>query len=180
MRSNVMYFFMWLVYLNPASGQESFLIKAVIDCLEDASHIFCEAFDCNLSDRTCGFAFCNFHRVSKCDEVFFCHVVILFVFVVIVKLFSQVFRDLGRGRNLQIARVEQAHFTMMMSVGLIAFVTDDAVDCCAAHPELAFLWCVFFHVFNLSGWCEKSRDYFYFLTIFFCHTQGSTLWNLTS
>jgi len=116
--------------------------------------------------------------VSDGGELFFCHVVILFVFVVIVKLFSQVFRDLGRGRNLQIARVEQAHFTMMMSVGLIAFVTDDAVDCCAAHPELAFLWCVFFHVFNLSEWCEKSRDYF--LTILFCHTQGSTLWNLTS
>jgi hypothetical protein len=35
-------------------------------------------------------------------------------------------------------------------VGLVALITDDAVDCCAAHPELAFLWCVFFHVFNLS------------------------------
>jgi hypothetical protein len=35
-------------------------------------------------------------------------------------------------------------------VGLVALITDDAVDCCAAHPELALLWCVFFHVFNLS------------------------------
>ncbi len=71
-------------------------------------------------------------------------------FVVIVKLFSQVFCDLGRCRNLQIARVEQAHLTMMMSVGLVALVTNDAVDCVAAHPELAFLWCVFFHAFRVS------------------------------
>jgi hypothetical protein len=31
-------------------------------------------------------------------------------------------------------------------VGFVAFVTDNAIDCCAAHPELAFLWCFFFHV----------------------------------
>ena len=61
------------------------------------------------------------------------------------RLFSQVFRDLGRGSNLQIARVEQAHFPVIMGVSLVAFVTDDAVDCCAAHPELAFLWCFIFH-----------------------------------
>jgi hypothetical protein len=88
--------------------------------------------------------------VSDGGELFFCHIVMMLGFVVIVKLFSQVFCDLGRGRNLQSACVEQAHLTMMMSVGLVALITDDAVDCCAAHPELAFLWCVFFHVFNLS------------------------------
>jgi hypothetical protein len=33
------------------------------------------------------------------------------------------------------------------------------------------------HVFNLSEILKKSS---YFLTIFFCHTQGSILWNLTS
>jgi hypothetical protein len=30
-------------------------------------------------------------------------------------------------------------------VSLVTFVTDNAVDCVAAHPELAFLWCFFFH-----------------------------------
>ena len=62
------------------------------------------------------------------------------------KLFPQVFCDLGRCRNLQSASVEQAHFPMIMGVGFVAFVTDNAIDCCAAHPELAFLWCFFFHV----------------------------------
>jgi hypothetical protein len=31
-------------------------------------------------------------------------------------------------------------------VSLVAFVTNDAVDCVAAHPELALLWCFLFHV----------------------------------
>jgi preprotein translocase subunit Sec61beta len=84
--------------------------------------------------------------VSDGGELFFCHVMILIVFVVIVKLFSQVFCDLVRGRNLQSVRVEQAHLAMMMSVGLVSFVTDNAIDCVATHPELALLWCFLFHV----------------------------------
>jgi hypothetical protein len=84
--------------------------------------------------------------VSDGGELFFGHVVILLGFVVIVKLFSQVFRDLVRGRNLQTASVEQAHLPVIMSVSLVALVTNDAVDCVAAHPELAFLWCFLFHV----------------------------------
>jgi hypothetical protein len=35
-------------------------------------------------------------------------------------------------------------------VSLVAFVTNDAIDCVAAHPELALLWCLLFHAFNLS------------------------------
>ena len=88
-----------------------------------------------------------FEDVCDFDVVLFCHVVILIYFVVEVKrLFSQVFRNLVRGRNLQTASVEQAHLAMIMSVSLVAFVTNDAVDCVAAHPELAFLWCFLFHV----------------------------------
>jgi hypothetical protein len=30
-------------------------------------------------------------------------------------------------------------------MGLVSLVTDNAVDCVAAHPELAFLWCLVFH-----------------------------------
>jgi hypothetical protein len=79
------------------------------------------------------------------DVVLFGHIFILIDFVVSVKLFSQVFCDLGRGCNLQSARVKQASLSVMMSMGLVSFVTDNAVDCCAAHPELAFLWCLVFH-----------------------------------
>ena len=87
-----------------------------------------------------------FEDVCDFDVVFFCHGVILIYFVVEVKrLFAQVFCDLGRCRNLQIARVEQAHLPVIVSVSLVAFVTNDAVDCVAAHPELPFLWCFFFH-----------------------------------
>jgi hypothetical protein len=34
---------------------------------------------------------------------------------------------------------------VIVSVSLVAFVTNDAIDCVAAHPELALLWCFFFH-----------------------------------
>ena len=88
------------------------------------------------------------------------------------RLFPQVFRDLGRGRNLQSARVEQAHLTMIMSVSLVAFVTDDAVDCCAAHPELAFLWCFIFHTFNLSGKLILSTGFFIFLRFSFARPKA--------
>ena len=77
---------------------------------------------------------------------------ILIDFVVRVKLFlhitigyAQVVRNLAIGRNLQSASVKQSHAAMMMSMGFVAFVTNDAVDCIAAHPELAFLWCLVFH-----------------------------------
>jgi hypothetical protein len=97
-----------------------------------------------------------------------CHVVIVVYFVVRVKrLFSQVFCDLGRGRNLQAARVEQAHLAMIMSVSLVAFVTDNAIDCIATHPELAFLWCFIFHVFKISQSRKNARDFFYFYFFIF-------------
>jgi hypothetical protein len=38
---------------------------------------------------------------------------------------------------------------------------------------------VFVHMGRVSeGW--RKSTFFYFFTIFFCHTQGSILWNLTS
>ena len=79
-------------------------------------------------------------------------VIIFFVIVLrtLLLFFPQVFCDLARCRNFQSACVEQAHLTMIMGVSLIAFVTNDAIDCCAAHPELAFLWCFFFHAFRVS------------------------------
>ena len=79
------------------------------------------------------------------------------------RLFSQVFRNLVRGRNLQSASVEQAHLAMMMSVGLVSLVTDNAIDCCAAHPELAFLWCFLFHVSKVSQNQKNARDFFIFI-----------------
>ena len=106
--------------------------------------------------------------VSDGGELFFCHVVIVVYFVVRVKrLFSQVFCDLGRGRNLQIARVEQAHLPMIMGMGLVSFVTDNAVDCIATHPELALLWCFLFHVFKVSQNQKNARDFFIFYFFIF-------------
>jgi hypothetical protein len=67
----------------------------------------------------------------------------IYFFQKVKRLFAQVFCDLGRCRNLQTASVEQAHLTVIVSVSLVALVTDDAIDCCAAHPELALLWCLF-------------------------------------
>ncbi len=81
----------------------------------------------------------------------------------IVKLFSQVFCNLVRSRNLQTASVEQAHLAMMMSVGLVSFVTDNAIDCIATHPELALLWCFLFHISKVSQNQKKARDFFIFI-----------------
>jgi hypothetical protein len=61
------------------------------------------------------------------------------------RLFSQVFCDLGRCRHFQMARVEQGYLPVMVNVGLVAFVTDDAIDFVSDCPELGFLWCFFFH-----------------------------------
>ena len=151
MLSNVMYFFMRLS-VSIDSFQKAIFVETRVFCREVFRQVQGEDFDNFVfSDGSFDFfgqAFCQ--DVSNGGELFFGHVVILLGFVVIVKLFSQVFCDLGRGRNLQIACVEQAHLTMIMSVSLVTFVTDDAVDCCAAHPELALLWCFFFHAFRVS------------------------------
>lgn len=73
------------------------------------------------------------------------HVMILIGFVVIVKLFSQVFFDLGFAHGLQMPRVEHGHLPVMMSPDRIAIDFDDAVDFGSDGPELAFLWCLVFH-----------------------------------
>ena len=70
---------------------------------------------------------------------------ILLDFVVIVKLFSQVFRNLGRSRNLQVANVEHCHFFMVIDNRLVAFDFDDAIHFVSDGPELALLWCFLFH-----------------------------------
>ena len=141
MESRLTWFYLlWLVYLNFASGQESFFIKAVIDCLKDTSHIFCETVDCFLGDRTCGFAFCNFYRVSECDEVLFCHDVILIYFVVRVKLFFEVCADFFSTRRAQVIQKKLSEFFVMAHNGLIAFDAHDAEATRSDFPDLAFLW----------------------------------------
>ena len=116
----------------------------------------------------------TFEDVCDFDEVFFCHGVIVVCFVVEVKrLFAQVFCDLGRGRNLQTARVEQAHFPVIVSVSLVALVTDDAIDCCAAHPELAFLWCLF-HSKRMAEGLILSTGFFIFLRFSFARPTAQS------
>ena len=56
--------------------------------------------------------------------------------------------------------VEQAHFAVMVSVSLVAFVTNDAIDLGSDGPELAFLWCFRYHAFRVSEMREKSSDFF--------------------
>jgi hypothetical protein len=86
-----------------------------------------------------------FKDSSDFDVVFFGHDFILIYFAVVVNLFSQVFRDLGRGRHFKVARVEQGHLAVMVNVGLVALMLDDAVDFVSDCPELGFLWCLVFH-----------------------------------
>lgn len=101
--------------------------------------------------------------VSDCGELLFCHDAILLGFAVIVKLFSQVFSYLGRGRHFEMARVEQGHFPMMVNVSDFAFRSDDAVDFISDCPELGFLWCFLFHVFKVSQNQKNARDFFIFI-----------------
>ena len=61
------------------------------------------------------------------------------------------------------ARVEQGHLPVMMNVGLVAFVTDDAIDFVSDCPELGFLWCFIFHASTISQNCKKARDFFIFI-----------------
>jgi hypothetical protein len=77
--------------------------------------------------------------------VLFSHVMILIDFVVIVKLFSQVFCNLGFRHDFEMARVEQRVLSVVMDIGFVAFRFDDAVDFRSNCPELAFLWCFIFH-----------------------------------
>jgi hypothetical protein len=70
---------------------------------------------------------------------------ILLDFVVIVKLFSQVFCDSVTADRFEMARVEQGHLPVMVNVGFVPFVADHAVDFRSNREELAFLWCFIFH-----------------------------------
>ena len=63
--------------------------------------------------------------------------------------------------------VEQGHLPVMMNVSLVAFVTDDAIDFVSDCPELGFLWCFIFHIFNVSQDRENARDFFVFYFFIF-------------
>jgi hypothetical protein len=39
-------------------------------------------------------------------------------------------------------------------VGLVAFVTDDAIDFVSDCPELGFLWCLFIHGDSMFDCCD--------------------------
>jgi hypothetical protein len=138
------------LFFNATGFEKNIFFEKRIFTLEHAAKFFCDGVNSFLMLPERAFVFKD---SSDFDVVLFGHIFILLGFVVIVKLFSQVFRDLGRCRNLQIARVEQAHFPVMMSVSLVSFVTDHAVDCCTAHPELAFLWCLF-HGCSMFDCCD--------------------------
>ena len=93
------------------------------------------------------------------------------------RLFSQVFCNLGRSCNLQMARVEQGHFSMMVNVSLVAFVANDAIDFVSDCPELGFLWCFLFHVFKVSQNQKNARDFFIFIFMTF-HKLARRLRNI--
>lgn len=136
-----------ILFCSIDSFQKAVFVKAGVLGFKVCSQVVSNQLDCLvLCDGCCDFFAQAFaYDFSDCGEVLFSHVVILIDFVVSVKLFSQVFCDLGRGCNLQSACVKQASLSVMMSMGLVSLVTDNAVDCVAAHPELAFLWCLVFH-----------------------------------
>lgn len=72
-------------------------------------------------------------------------------FVIVLVLLSQVFSNLRRCGNLHVTSVEQAHFTVMVSVSLVAFVANDAIDLGSDGPELALLWCFLYHKITFSS-----------------------------
>ena len=49
---------------------------------------------------------------------------------------------------------------MVMSFDSLALDSDDAIDLGSDGPELAFLWCVLFHVFKISEMRWESSDFF--------------------
>jgi len=86
-----------------------------------------------------------FEDVCDFDEVFFGHVVILFVFVVRVKLFFEVCANFFGTCRAQVIQKKLSEFFVMAHNGLIAFDADDAEATCSDFPDLTFLWWFLFH-----------------------------------
>lgn len=75
---------------------------------------------------------------------------VIMFFVIVLVLPSQVFSDLRRCRNLHVTSIEHTHLPMVMGFDSLALDSDDAIDLGSDGPELAFLWCVLFHVFKIA------------------------------
>ncbi len=82
--------------MSKNSFQKAIFVETRVFCREVFRQVQREDFDNFVFSDGCfdffGQAFSQ--DVSDCGELFFCHVVILLGFVVIVKLFSQVFCNL--------------------------------------------------------------------------------------
>ena len=87
----------------------------------------------------------TFEHLSNFDEVFFGHVVILFVFVVKVKLFFEVCANFFGTCRAQVIQKKLSEFFVMAHNGLTAFDAHYAEAARSDFPDLAFLWCFLFH-----------------------------------
>jgi hypothetical protein len=128
------------LFFNATGFEKNIFFEKRVFAFEHAAQFFCDRVHSFLMLPEGAFMFKD---SSDFDVVFFGHDFILIYFAVIVNLFSQVFRDLGRGRHFEMARVEQGHFVVVMHNRLVAFDPKDAVDFVSDGPELAFLWCLF-------------------------------------
>jgi hypothetical protein len=131
-----------MLFLHPTGVKKNIFFEKRVFALEHAAQFFCDRVHSFLMLPEGAFMF---EDSSDFDVVFFGHDFILIYFVVIVNLFSQVFRDLGRGRHFKVARVEEFHLVVMMHNRLVTFDAKDAIDFVSDGPELAFLWCLVFH-----------------------------------
>jgi len=139
------------LFFNATGFEKNIFFEKRIFAFEHAAQFFCDRVHSFLMLPEGAFVF---EDSSDFDVVFFGHDFILIYFAVTVKLFSQVFCNLGRSCHFEMARVEQGHLAVMVNVGLVALMLDDAVDFVSDGPELGFLWCLVFHDFSMFDCCD--------------------------
>jgi len=139
------------LFFNATGFEKNIFFEKRVFAFEHAAKFFCDGVNGFLMLPERAFVFKD---SSDFDVVLFGHDFILLGFVVIVKLFSQVFCDLGGGRHFEMARVKKFHLVVMMHNRLVTFDAKDAIDFVSDGPELAFLWCLVFHDFSMFDCCD--------------------------
>jgi hypothetical protein len=131
-----------ILFLHPAGFKKNVFLEKRIFTFEHGAKVFCDSITSFLMLSKGALIL---EDSSDFDVVFFSHDMILIDFVVSVKLFSQVFCDLGRGGNFEMPHIAERHFVVVMDHGFIPFDAEDPIDFGSVCPELAFLWCFIFH-----------------------------------
>jgi hypothetical protein len=125
------------LFFNSTGFKKNVFLEKSIFTFEHGAKVFCDSVTSFLMFAKGALVL---NDSGDFDVMLFGHIFILFVFVMIVKLFFEVCANFFGTCRAQVIQKKLSEFFVMAHNGLIAFDANDAEATRSDFPDLAFLW----------------------------------------